>query len=105
MTTKLFPQLGIADAIAGKITQTGVAAVATGDAELAIQPVSELLQTPGVDFVGAIPTSIQFISVFSAAIVKGVHDPAAAQRLIAYLVSEHAQAAIRHSGMEPAAPH
>ncbi|MGD1073141.1 MAG: substrate-binding domain-containing protein [Bryobacteraceae bacterium] len=101
MTTRLFPQLGIAAQISGKITHTGVAAVAAGEAEIAIQPVSELLQTTGVDFVGTIPAPIQFISVFSAALVKGAKEPATAQRLIAFLVSENAAAAIRQSGMEP----
>src|SRR5580700_1701816 len=38
MTAKMFPQLGIASAIEGKITHTGVAAVANGESELAIQP-------------------------------------------------------------------
>jgi len=37
MTTKLFPQLGIAKELEGKITNTGVAAVANGDAKIEIQ--------------------------------------------------------------------
>ena len=37
MTTKLFPQLGIAKELEGKITNTSVAAVANGDAKIAIQ--------------------------------------------------------------------
>ena len=38
MATKLFPQLGIAEAMAGKSTNAGVATVAKGEAEIAIQP-------------------------------------------------------------------
>jgi hypothetical protein len=53
LTTKLFPQLGVAHEMAGKVTNTGVAAV--GDAEIAVQPVSELPHAPGVDFAGTIP--------------------------------------------------
>ncbi len=101
MTTKMFPGLGIASAIAGKITYTGVAAVASGESEIAIQPVSELLHTPGVEFVGTIPMEIQYISVFSAAIVAGSKDLEASKRLIAFLKSEQAQTAIAKSGMEP----
>jgi len=101
MTAKLFPQLGIADDLARKITNTGVAAVATGDAEIAIQPVSELLHAPGADFVGTIPKEIQYISIFSAAIVAGGKEAEASQRLIAFLKSEPAAKAIRDSGMEP----
>jgi molybdate transport system substrate-binding protein len=101
MTTKLFPQLGIARAIAGKITNTGVAAVASGESEIAIQPVSELLHAPGVEFVGTIPAEIQYISVFAAAMVAGSKEPEASKRLIAFLTSEKAASAIKKTGMEP----
>jgi molybdate transport system substrate-binding protein len=98
---KLFPQLGIADEMAPKITNVGVAAVTKGDAEIAVQPVSELLHAPGVEFVGTIPAEIQYISVFSAAMVKGSHKSKAAKELIAFLTSETAKSAIKKSGMEP----
>lgn len=101
MTTKLFPQLGIAGAISGKITYTGVAAVASGESEIAIQPVSELLHAPGVDFVGTIPSEIQYISVFSAAIVADSKELERSKRLIAFLTSETASNAIKKSGMDP----
>ncbi len=101
LATKLFSQLGIASEIAGKITNTGVAAVAKGDAEIAIQPVSELLHVPGADFVGTIPEEIQYVSVFSAAMVAGSKEPQASKRLIAFLASESAMRAIKKSGMEP----
>jgi molybdate transport system substrate-binding protein len=101
MTNKLFPQLGIASEMAGKITNTGVAAVAKGDAEFAIQPVSELLHVPGTDFIGAIPAEIQYVSVFSMAVVAGDKQPEACKRLIGFLRSETATEAIRKSGMEP----
>ena len=101
MLTTLFPRLGIASALAGKITHAGVAAVATGDAEMAIQPVSEILHAPGTDFVGTIPMEIQYVSVFSAAIVAGTKEPESSKRLIAYLTSDRARKAITNSGMEP----
>ena len=100
LTSKVFPQLGIAKEMAGKVTATGVAAVAKGDAEIAVQPVSELLHATGVDFVGTIPAEIQFVSVFSAAIVIGAKEPEASRRMIAFLTSDNAQTAIKNSGME-----
>jgi molybdate transport system substrate-binding protein len=103
MLTKLFPQLGIADTLAGKITHTGVADVANGNAELAIQPVSELLHVEGTEFVGTIPNDIQYVSVFSCAAVKGGKQLEASKRLIAFLRSETAMKAIRDGGMEPVA--
>ena len=105
MTAKLFPQLGIARELASKITNTGVSAVAQGHAEIAIQPVSELLHAPGAEYVGVIPKEIQYISVFSTAQIAGSKQPDAAARLIVFLKSESAAKAIRYSGMEPLAPH
>jgi molybdate transport system substrate-binding protein len=102
LTTKLFPQLGIAKEMAAKTTSTGVAAVAKGDAEMAVQPVSELLHVPGTDFVGTIPAEIQYVSVFSAAMVKEPKQAKASKELLAFLTSEKAKAAIAKSGMEPA---
>jgi molybdate transport system substrate-binding protein len=101
MMEKLFPQLGIANELAPKITHTGVVALGEGNAEIAIQPVSELLHVPGADYVGPIPTEVQYISVFSAALVAGSEETDAAKRLIAFLTSESATTAIRNSGMAP----
>jgi molybdate transport system substrate-binding protein len=109
MVKKLFPQLGIASEMASKTTSTGVAAVAKGDAEIAVQPVSELLHVPGTEFVGTLPKEIQYVSVFSAAMVAGSKEPKAvlaardreARKLLDFLTSEKAKAAIKASGIEP----
>ena len=101
MVKKLFPQLGIASEMGPKTTSTGVAAVAKGDAEIAVQPVSELLHAPGTEFVGTIPKEIQYVSVFSAAMVASSKELKAAKELIDFLTSEKAKAAIKASGMEP----
>jgi len=101
MATKLFPQLGIASELLPKSSNAGVAAVAKGDTEIAIQPVSELLHVPGTDFVGILPQEIQYISVFSAALVTGSGKSGDAEKLIKFLGSPKAKDAIRNSGMEP----
>ena len=101
MVKKLFPQLGIASEMAPKTTSTGVAAVAKGEAEIAVQPVSELLHVPGTEFVGTLPKEIQYVSVFSAAMVAGSKEPKAAKELLDFLTSDKAKAAIKASGMEP----
>jgi molybdate transport system substrate-binding protein len=100
MVKKLFPQLGIATEMAPKTTSTGVAAVAKGDAEIAVQPVSELLHAPGTEFVGTLPKEIQYVSVFSAAMVMGSKEPKEAKQLIDFLTSEKARTAMKASGME-----
>lgn len=101
LSTTLFPQLGIAAEMAAKSSHANVAAVVAGDAELAIQPVSELLHVPGADFVGLLPAQIQYVSIFSAAITaKG---DSRARRLLDFLASPAAQGAMRDAGMEPVA--
>ena len=104
LTTTLFPRFGV-DSNAVKVTARGTesaAMVAAGDAELVVQPVSELLPMSGLDFVGPIPSEVQYISVFSAAVVTGSKEVEASKRLISFLASEKASVAIKQAGMEPA---
>jgi molybdate transport system substrate-binding protein len=106
LTTDLFPRLGIAEKINVKVTPRGTDAtgmVAAGDADLAVMPVSEIVHAAGVDFAGTIPPEIQFISVFSAAVVAGSKQIEGSKRLIEFLASARASEAIRNSGIEPLA--
>ena len=106
LTTHLFPQLGIAEKIDVKVTPRGTDAtgmVAAGDADLAVMPVSEILHVAGVDFAGPIPPEIQFVQVFSAAVVARSNEIEGSKRLIEFLASARASEAIRNSGMEPLA--
>ena len=103
LTTKLFPQLGVTDRITVKVTERGSQAasmVAAGDADIVVQPVSELLNMPGIELAGRIPNELQLVQVFAAAIVKGSKESDAAKRLIQYLASERAFAAIERNGMD-----
>jgi len=100
LTMTLFPRLGIADQLAKKSTTLGVAEVVKGNADLSIQPASELIGVPGADYIGPVPKDAQFISVFSAAVVSGSKHVSAAKQLISFLASSRADAAIKKSGME-----
>jgi molybdate transport system substrate-binding protein len=100
----LFPRLGIAEKIDIKVAPRGTGAtamVAGGNAGLAVLPVSEILHAAGVDFAGPIAPEIQFVQVFSAAVVAGSGEVEASRRLIAFLASVRASEAIKNSGMEP----
>jgi len=106
LTTDVFPRLGIADRINAKRAPRGAAAaamVATGEADIAVLPVSEILHAPGIDFAGTLAEEIQLNQVFAAAIVAGAKEAESAKRLIAFLGSERASGAIRSGGMEPLA--
>ena len=104
LMTVLFPRLGIADEMAKKTTTAGVASVVRGEAEMAIQPVSELLPVAGVDFVGTIPAEVQKVNVYAAAVVTGSKETDRSKKLIAFLASDAATAAMKKSGMEPSRP-
>ena len=69
--------------MAGKFSNAGAANVASGELEIAVLPVSEILSVPGVDFVGTIPAEIQFVQVFAAALVDCAKEPEASSLTIA----------------------
>jgi molybdate transport system substrate-binding protein len=106
LRTDLFPRLGIVERINVKATPRGTHAtemVAKGGADLAVMPVSEILHAAGVDFAGRLPPEIQFVQVFSAAVVAGSVVIEDSKRLIGFLASVRASEPIRKSGMEPLA--
>ncbi|MGZ5618905.1 MAG: substrate-binding domain-containing protein [Usitatibacter sp.] len=104
LTKEIFPRLGIADKVNVKVAPRGTGAaamVASGEADLGLLPVSEIVHAPGVELAGVIAEEIQLNQVFAAAMVAGSSEAEAAKRLIAFLASERASAAIKSSGMEP----
>jgi molybdate transport system substrate-binding protein len=106
LTANLFPRLGVADKIDVKMTPRGsdaAAMVAAGSAAVGVMPDSEIMVAPGVDFAGSLAPDIQFMQVFSAALVAGSGQSEGAKRLIELLASARAAEAIRKSGMEPLA--
>jgi molybdate transport system substrate-binding protein len=98
----LIERLGMTDALKNKIIindgLTGECA-ARGEAELAVQQVSELMQAKGVDIVGPLPGDLQSITIFSGGVFNGA--PALAETFIAFLSTPGAAAVIRHNGMDP----
>jgi molybdate transport system substrate-binding protein len=105
LKTKVFSELGIGDALAGKLSDGGAAEVASGRLEMVVLPVSEILPVRGVDLVGTIPASLQFVQVFAAAVVKAGKNPEASKRLIDFLASEKATPTVEKMGMKrPAKP-
>jgi len=107
MQDDLFPRLGVADKIKTTTKARGseaCATIAAGEADLTVLPVSEILVAPGVAFAGVLPSEIQFVQMFSAAILAASTVAADAKQLIEFLSSPHASEAIRRSGMDPIAP-
>jgi molybdate transport system substrate-binding protein len=100
---KLIERLGIADAVRAKaVVHDGLTGeiAARGEAELAVQQVSELMQAAGVDIVGPLPDELQSKTVFSAGVFKDA--PPIAHGFVAALAAPANAALIRRYGMEPA---
>ena len=102
---KLIERLGIASEINAKaqIIQQGFTAekLVTGEADLAVQQISELKQVGGIEVVGPIPRALQTPAVFSAGRMAATKTPAEADRLLRFLASPEVAPALRESGLEP----
>jgi molybdate transport system substrate-binding protein len=102
---QLIERIGIAHLInaRAKIVPSGLTAalLVAGEAELAVQQLSELMQVDGVELVGPIPRELQTAAVFSAgrlaASVKAVQSDA----LLKYLASAEVAPVLRAAGLEP----
>jgi molybdate transport system substrate-binding protein len=102
---KLIQELGIADAVMARATiiPSGFTAelVARGEAEFAVQQLSELIVVPGVDVVGPLPVELQQPVTFSGAIFAGSQQREMAAQLLAFLASDEVAGAFRKAGLEP----
>ena len=76
--------------------------VASGDAEIGFQQVSELVHIPGIDYIGPLPSDVQCITVFSCGLQTGAPQPDAAKALVAFLATPAAVAVMQKHGLEPA---
>lgn len=76
--------------------------VVSGEADLAIHQISEILAVPGATLVGPLPAAIQNYTVYAGALAVRPRDAAAAQAFLDLLAGPDAQAVLAAKGMEPA---
>jgi len=74
--------------------------VASGEAEIGFQQVSELVHIPGIDFIGPLPPDVQHVTVFSSGIHVGATNPDAAKALVTFLTAPPAHSAIKAAGLD-----
>src|SRR3954451_15084607 len=101
---KLIERLGIASEINAQavIIPQGFTAerLVAGEADLAVQQISELIQVSGIEVIGPIPHPLQTPAVFSAGRMTASPRAAQSDRLLRYLASPEAAPALRESGLE-----
>jgi molybdate transport system substrate-binding protein len=102
---RLIERMGIASEVnaRARIIPSGFTAerLVSGEAELAVQQISELKQVPGVEVVGPIPHELQTPAVFSAGRLASSRRPAQSDALLKYLASPEVAPVLRESGLEP----
>ena len=105
---RLFDRLGIADQMKEKSKQTAPGMrvaqhLASGEAELGFQQVSELVHEVGIDFLGPLPAEIQNVTVYSSGIPTGTNAEVA-KAMQAFLSAPAAAPVFRKNGMDPIHP-
>jgi molybdate transport system substrate-binding protein len=101
---QLIERLGIASGINAKATITSgftATRLVTGEADLAIQQISELKQVAGVEVLGPIPRELQTPAVFSAGSMAASPRAAQAHQLLRFLGLPEVAPVLRDSGLEP----
>lgn len=102
---ELIVRMGIAAEINAKATivEQGFTAerLISGEADLAVQQISELKQVDGIAVIGPVPHDLQTPAVFSAGRTADAKQAESAEALLRYLASPEVMPVLRQSGLEP----
>ncbi len=103
---RAFERLGISDQVAAKAKLAAggpngrvSVLVSSGEAEIGLQQVSELMTNPDVDVIGMLPSELQQITTYSGAITADAKELAAGRALIGFLASPAATAVYKTKGL------
>lgn len=104
---KIYDRLGIAAAVQPKVIlqtapDTPQTAVASGQAEMLIAPVSEILPAHGVELAGRLPEDLQSYIRFQGGVSANTGNAEASRVVIQFFSGPRAAAAYRALGLEPA---
>ena len=105
LSTVLWPKMGIWKDIESKSTRVlserVASVVARRELEIGFQQISEILPIEGALLVGPIPSSMQKVTVFAAAVTGNAKNPEMAWMLIEYLSSKRVAEVIHSTGLVP----
>jgi molybdate transport system substrate-binding protein len=103
---KLIDQLGIGEAVRAKakLKNGGYVAdlIVSGEAELGVHQISEIVPVKGAVLVGPLPKDIQTTTTYAAGLSVAAKDKDAAQALIKMFASPVAVDLLKSKGMDPA---
>src|ERR1700685_2858860 len=105
---KLYERLGIAAEVTPKVKLAAggpdgrvSVLVSTGEAEIGLQQVSELMSNPDVDVIGMLPAELQQITTYAAGVTVSAKEPEAAKALIKALTAPAAAPVFKAKGLDP----
>ena len=106
---ELFQRMGVLDQIKPKFKMPAPGGmvselVAKGEADIGFQQVSELVNKTGVDLVGALPDSLQKVTVFSGGVHSRSAQPDVARAFLRFIASAGHEPVLRKHGLQPGAP-
>jgi molybdate transport system substrate-binding protein len=109
-TASLLERLNIADQLKpklrldrteGDIPENVFLAVASGEIEMQIGQITEIVIAPGVELAGPLPSEIQNTTVMAAGIIRASREPEVASAFIRFISSPSAAAILKATGFQP----
>lgn len=102
----MFARLGLSEQLLPRLKQAPPGKqvpdmLVAGDVEIGLQQASELINAPGIAYLGPLPPDLQKTTVYAAGIFAGARQPEAARALVKALTGSDAAKVIRHNGMDP----
>lgn len=103
---KVIKQLGLAEQLAGRVLHKvglagGLAAIASGEADLGIFPKSEIVSVKGIALAGALPPSLQLTITYGAGITAWSEVAAEAAAFVRFLIEPESRAIWNACGFDP----
>ncbi len=96
-------KLGILDEVKKKAKNASPAAklVVSGEADIAVQQISELIAVEGSELLGPLPAELDQVTQFSMGVLTGGKQTEVARAMLDYLRTPEAQAVIKAKGLTP----
>jgi molybdate transport system substrate-binding protein len=105
---RVFERLGIAAQLTPKVRLAAggpngrvSVLVSSGEAEIGLQQVSELMSNPDVEVIGMLPEELQQITIYSAGVTANAREADAAKALIKALSAPSAILIYKAKGLDP----